>query len=95
MLWLAWKNDVKAWSLRDTGDDCDDEMAVILEDGYHKYDKDPKYDDDIDNDSDSWRRRAIESACTQEQNQDQQLKMETREILRNPCFAYFCYRDPR
>ncbi len=29
MLWLAWKKDVKSWSLRDTGDDCDDEMAVL------------------------------------------------------------------
>ena len=28
---------MKAWSLRDTGDDCDNKMAVILEDGYHGY----------------------------------------------------------
>ena len=51
MLWLAWKRDVKVRSLRDTGDDCDNEMAAILEDGYHEYDNDPGYNNDIDNDS--------------------------------------------
>ena len=77
MLWLAWKGDLKAWSPRDSGDDYDDEMAVILENGYQAYDKHPRYNDDIDNDSDFWRRRATEFAYTREQNQDQQLKMET------------------
>ena len=71
------EEDVKAWSLRDTGDDCDDEMAVVLEDGYHDYDKDPGYNDDIDNDSDFWRRRTTEFAYIRGQNQDQQLKLET------------------